>query len=409
MSPADKLIDYDKALGTILSHVRKVGTRRVELADARGAVLREDVHADRDQPPFNRSAMDGFAVRSGQVAVDRLFTVAGAVAAGAPIAEYPDDPASVLRIATGAAVPPGADAVIPIEQAQVESGDRSERVRFLVESVEPGHNIHARASDASTGQRLVAAGTGLGANHLAAAAAVGATQLEVSAEPRVALLTSGDEVMAPQTPTAQLQPQQIRNSNGPLLAGLLNALGASPIMNEHVPDEPEQTLDAAREAIGQSNLVITVGGVSVGQRDLLPWAWQRLGLEVVLHGVAIQPGKPLFVARDGNKLVLGLPGNPVSVLITAHLFVWPVIRAMLGQAADLPWLQVTLGNGVKAKRKRQVFRAARLNGQGIAEVIQWHGSGDLVHTVDADGFVRLPLIDAEAQAGQRVPFLPLIR
>ena len=409
MNRQSSLPDYDRALATILRHVQPLGSRRVELADAAGTILRRDVVADRDQPPFDRSTMDGFAVRSDEVRAGSTFDVAGVIAAGAAIATFPPERASVLRIATGAAVPEGADAVVPIEQARVEEVGEHERVRFTADSVEAGANIHGRGSDARAGSVVLEVGTRLGPNHLGVAASMGATCLEVAQVPRVTLLTTGDEVRPPRTPTAALEPQQIRSSNGPMMAVFLEAIGVPLLHHEHLPDEPEQTLAAAREAIGRSQLVLTVGGVSVGERDLLPWAWNRLTLEPVLHGVAIQPGKPLFVARDERKLVVGLPGNPVSVLATAHLFVWPIIRALLKQPADLPWRTVTLARAIRARSDRQVFRSARLGGDGRAEVIEWHGSGDLVHTASADGLVRLPLIDGTVEAAAQVPFLAMVQ
>ena len=153
--------------------------------------------------------------------------------------------------------------------------------------------------------------------------------------------------------------------------------------------------------------------MSVGQRDFLPDAWRRLGLTTILHGIAIQPGKPVLACRweepDGNKLVLGLPGNPVSVLATAHLFVRPVLGAMLTAGRDraLPWRTVRLAEPVKAKASRQVFRAAKLLDADRAQVIQWHGSGDLAHTAEADGFVRLPLTDDPVPADTKVSYLAM--
>lgn len=409
MKRSRSLPTYDQALATILDHVQPLGARQVNLPEALGTVLDRDVIADRDQPPFDRSSVDGFAVEGPKIAPDRIYRVSGTISAGAPVIPFPGDPASVLRIATGAVVPDGANAVIPIELSRVEQVRGHEIVRFTVDSVKAGANIHCRGIDAPAGSVVLERGTRLGPHHMGIAATMGVTHLEVSRVPRVTLLTTGDEVRPPATPTTALEPQQIRSSNGPLLASLLKALGVPLLHHEHLPDEPEQTLTAAREAIGRSHLVITVGGVSVGERDLLPWAWNRLALEPVLHGVAIQPGKPLFVARDANKLVVGLPGNPVSVLVTAHLFVWPIIRAMQKQPAGLPWRTVTMSHNTAARNDRQLFRSTRIGQDGRAEVIEWHGSGDLVHTASAHGFVRLPLIEKGVEAGEQVPFLPMVQ
>lgn len=407
---------YDQALAQILEHAPTLAAEQATLDDALGRMLLEDMTADRDQPPFDRSAMDGFAVRAREVKRGRSFPVKGSVAAGGASASFqtPMPDVAVLRIATGAPAPAGADAVVPIERCRVEGDGDDEQVTFEVDDVEPWDNIHRRATDASAGQTVLRSGTRLAAHHIGIAAAVGAVALRVTQRPRVSLITTGDEVLDCKTPTDALGPQQIRNSNGPMLAALLRTLGVGLLHHEHVPDDPEQTLCAAREALSRSHLVLTVGGVSVGQRDFLPGAWRHLGLATILHGIAIQPGKPVLACRweepDGNKLVLGLPGNPVSVLATAHLFVRPVLRAMLtaGRDAALPWRSVRLVESVKAKANRLVFRAAKLLDGDRAQVIQWHGSGDLAHTAEADGFVRLPLTDDPVAAGTEVLYLSIV-
>lgn len=403
-----KLPRYEPSLEAILKHIDVLAPCQVPLHQALGRVLRSKVTADRDQPPFDRAAMDGFAVRSWQVRPGQSFVVTGTIAAGAPLVAYPDDPGQVMRIATGSPVPAGADAVVPNELAKVRT-DSAEQVQFTVDSVQNGDNVHRRGSDATAGQSVVDYGTQLGPHHIGIAASVGATQLEVAEVPKVTLLTSGDEVRPADTSSQCLAPQQIRNSNGPMLRAFFAALGVPNPHYEHLPDEPEPTLDRARAAALRSQLVVTVGGVSAGHRDLLPWAWQQLGLETVLHGVAIQPGKPLFVAIGDGVMVVGLPGNPVSVLATAHLFVWPALRKMLGLASDLPWRQLALAGSVKATARRQLFRAAQSLTDGTAAVIDWHGSGDLIHTAEADGFVRLPLFDGLVNRSTQVPFLPLVR
>lgn len=396
------LPSYDEALARILPHAPPLGEEAVALTSARGRVLRREVAADRDQPPFDRAAMDGFAVRSVEIVAGKIFSIRGGTAAGAKPQTM--IAGAVQRIATGAPLPAGADAVIQIEKSQV----RGEEVSFEVQTCSPWMNVHRRASDARAGQVVIPAGTRLGPPHIGIAAAVGAGQLTVAQRPRITLLTSGDEVRPPETCADNLEPQQIRNSNGPMLRAFLEALGLELLAHVHIPDEPEQTLAAAREALSRSHLVVTVGGVSAGQRDFLPEAVQRLGLEQVVYGVAIQPGKPVLAMRDDCKLVLGLPGNPVSVWATAHLFLWPILQRMLhGRDVPLPWRRVTLAQAVNGSAGREVFRAARWNRCGQAEIITWHGSGDLMHTTSGEGFVRLPLAD-EAPAGTPVDYLPWI-
>ncbi|MBI1338443.1 MAG: molybdopterin molybdenumtransferase MoeA [Phycisphaera sp.] len=400
---------YDEALARVLARVERLSPARVGLNDALGCVLSADVVADRDQPPFDRSAMDGFALRSGDWEAGATWRIAGDIAAGAQPTGFTGElpKGCTARIATGAPLPDGADVVVPIEQSVVE-GDR---VSFLVDSMPAWCNVHRRASDAKRGQLVMTRGTRLRPQQVGIGAAVGVCEAEVVPKPRVSLVTTGDEVVDPRTPTDQLKPSQIRNSNSPMVRALLAEMGIGLQSHTHVPDEPEATLAACREALSHSHLVITVGGVSVGQRDYLPSCWQRLGMETILQGVAIQPGRPVLAVVppewDDPKLVLGLPGNPVSVLATFHLFVWPVVRRMMGLDPALAWREVTLGHAVKATSKRQVFRFATLDSTGQAQVIPWQGSGDLMHTATATGLVRLPQQD-DVPGHTRVPWLGLI-
>ncbi len=409
--PTRPLPSYDEALREVLKHVSTLGDERVPLGGALDRVLSQDIVADRDQPPFDRSAMDGYAVRSGEVTADSSHKVVATIPAGAAPDPSHDLSRGVARIATGSSVPGAYDAVIPVEQAQEDQDGN--HVRFSIEQVKPGACIHQRGADAKAGQVLIASGTMLGPRHVGIAASVGAVDIPVIRKPSVSLVTTGDEVRPPATPTDGLTPQQIRNSNGPMIDALLRGLGVELMDHVHVVDDEQATLAAAREALGKSDLVVTVGGISAGRRDFLPWAWGELGLDTIVKGVAIQPGKPVFVAQpkdEPGKLVVGLPGNPVSVLATAHLFVWPVIRAMVGLPPALPWRRVWLSQETQPNPRREVFRSVRLIGdtRDQVEVIHWHGSGDLAHTSQADGFVRLPAQAEPLQPGTAVRFLPMI-
>ncbi len=409
--PTHPLPSYDDALDLVLQQVTRVAEENVPLGGALDRVLCRDIIADRDQPPFDRSAMDGYAVRSSEVTAGSSHPITATIAAGAEPVPSSDLAGGFARIATGAAVPGEYDAVIPLEQAQEDKDGR--HVSFSVDGANAGACIHNRGADAQAGQVLISAGTPLGPRHIGIAAAVGSVDIPVVRKPCVSLITTGDEVRPPATPTDGLAPQQIRNSNGPMIDALLRNLGVELMDHVHVADDKQATLAAAQEALGKSDLVITVGGISVGRRDYLPWAWGELGLQTVVKGVAIQPGKPVFVAQpaDGSgKLVIGLPGNPVSVLATAHLFVWPVIRAMVGLPPALPWRRAWLSQEALPSPRREVFRSVRLIGdtRDQVEVIRWHGSGDLAHTSQADGFVRLPAQAEPLQPGDAVRLLPMI-
>ena len=406
-----KLLTYDEALAIVLTRVTPLHPQSVRLEDATGRVLREDIRTDRDLPPFDRATMDGFAVHSKKVRPGVQFQITASLRAG----QSPRLPRTdgVMRIATGAVIPEGYDAVIPVEQAEI-STNKNESVRFCTGRVEPGLNIHRRGADASNGHIIVPTGVRLRSPQIGLAASVGRHQLRISPEPRVTVLSTGDELQPLETPTHQLQPHQIRNSNGPMIAAFVQSLaGASPIQlhQDHAPDNPSSTRLAAERALSRSDLVLTTGGVGVSAHDLLASTWGQLGLVSVLHGVRIQPGKPLLVCQEhgGHVLVLGLPGNPVSALVTAHLFLWPVWRKMLGLNPKLPWRLIRLAGPAQPCVNREVFRAVKLVGpnRDRAAVIPWQGSGDLTHTVTSDGWIRLPQQARIIQPDATVPFLPL--
>lgn len=403
-----ELPSYQDALNRLLSICVPVETQMMPLESALGSTVSADLVTDRDQPPFNRSAMDGFAVRSSDIKSGCTLTITGTVAAGAsPICfQTPVQAGCAYRIATGAPVPVGADAVIPVELSYIDKGS-TPAVRFDLVSVTPGKNIHRQGADAKAGDCVIAAGTVLGPHHIGIAAATGNSLLPVYRKLRVTLLTTGDEVRPAQTTLDQLQPQHIRNSNGPMIVALLSRLGVDDVTYLHIEDEPQPTLVAAQSALQNSDMVITIGGVSVGQRDHLPATWQKLGVEPVIHGVAIQPGKPVFAAEKQGKIIMGLPGNPVSVLATSHLFLWPVVCRLLNR--PLPrWQNITLKSTVEAQESRERFRLVTCEGPN-AQLLTWQGSGDLMHTACADGFVWLKRGQRVCENGETVPFLPLIQ
>lgn len=441
------LPSYDEALAMALPAAHELSREKLHLYHTVGRVLGEDITADRDQPPFDRSAMDGFALRAEAWAAGKAFRIMGTVPAGGVLPAGLDiDPArDVVRIATGAAVPDMFDAVVQIEKAVVTEGDGGEAaVVFEVDAVKPWMKIHRRGADAAAGATVIRAGTLLGPHHVGIAAAAGAVKIEVRRRPRVVVLSSGDEVRPTGTPTDELGPQQIRDSNGPMLVALLGSMGCEVLRHDHVSDEAEAVVQACIRAATNADLVVTAGGVSVGQRDLFPATWPTLGYDTVLHGVKMQPGKPVFIARPPGlsatdftanpavappytAVVVGLPGNPVSVLATAHLFVWPMVRKMLGLdcphdnestggstcgigggvGGGLPWRRVWLASPVKPNPKREAFRAARFVGdtREQVEVVPWQGSGDLTHTAAAEGWVRLPAGEAKLSAGTGLSFL----
>jgi len=399
------LPDYEQALIEALRSVEiSSRTETVALQQAVGRVLAEPVLADRDLPPFNRAQMDGYAVRAADLERSKSIP-AGAVISAGTSGHVNIPPGHCARIATGAPVPDGLDTVI--EHERTDRGDLTGRsVTFNVDRVMKGQAIHWRGADARSGQSLIAAGIELHAAHIGIAAAVGCTSLVMKMPPRVTVLTSGDEVVDPSTPTRSLLDHQIRNSNGPMLIKFLQRFGAGSCWSVHVPDDRDATIAALSHSLESSDLVITVGGVSEGERDYFPTAYESCSVSLSLHGASIQPGKPVTVGRTSRGTVLvGLPGNPVSVLACSHLFVWPVVRRMMGITAPLPWRMVTLADGVKANPHRRAFRPAVLIDQQHAMVPSWAGSGDLAHTAATHGLLELPVQTEPVAKGASLRFL----
>jgi molybdopterin molybdotransferase len=399
------LPDYEQALRIALQGVQALNrTEQVELDTCGGRMLAESIVADRDLPPFNRAQMDGYAIRAADFKPDAQWHVAHSIAAGSS-----DDvnvaQGECVAIATGAPLPESLDTVI-----QHELSDRGDKagtatVRFTIQTIERGHAVHNRGADAKSGAELVPANTILGSQHIGIAAAVGCIAPTVRARPRVRVLTSGDEVVPPDTSAIHLATHQIRNSNGIMIAELLARFGAELSGTSHMRDEREATINAVRSAMAQSDLLITIGGVSAGDRDHFPAAFDACGIRPVLRGASIQPGRPIQIASNQKPVVVALPGNPVSALACACLFIWPIVRAMLGINTTLPWRTVTLAEPVKPNPHRRAFRPAILKSANEIVIPSWAGSGDLAHTASTHGLAELPVQSEAVAAGTQLRFL----
>jgi molybdopterin molybdotransferase len=399
------LPDYAHALTQALRALEGRGDVCVEsmaVGDCVDRVLAEPIIADRDLPPFNRAMMDGYALRSDDLDRGRPMLVVGEVPAGvAAVVNVPRD--ACVKIGTGAPLPAECDSVIPHEMS-----DRGNPVRFSIDHVQRGSAVHPHGADAKAGDVLVGAGTVINAHHLGIAAAVGARTLRVRAKPHAWVLTSGDEVVSPDGDAAPL-PHQIRNSNGVMVAALLRRFGALPLGASHVHDQREATVTAVCEALARSDLLVTVGGVSAGERDHFPAAFDSCSVHQFLAGASIQPGRPIVVGRAASArqtIVIALPGNPVSALACACLFIWPIVRGMLGLLPALPWREVELALEVNPNPHRRAFRPAIVEDDGRAVVPSWAGSGDLAHTAPTHGLVELPVQSETVPAGARLRFLP---
>lgn len=373
-------------------------------------VLAEDVVSTVDVPPHDNSAMDGYALRLSDWqqggGVGASLPQAQRIAAGQVGAELPAG--ACARIFTGAPIPSGADAVVMQEHTlRSPSTGGGEDVVTFAQPVQAGQNIRRRGEDIACGQVVLEAGRRLGAAALGVAASVGRAELSVFVPPRVGVLTTGDELVMPGRP---LPPGGIYNSNRHTLLGLVQACGAEPVDLGTVPDQLDATRAALREAAQSCELVITSGGVSVGEEDHLRQAVAAEG-NLDFWALAIKPGKPFVFGhlqrpKSGQALYMGLPGNPVASLVTFLLLARPVIGCLAGEGWRLPrsFLLPAAFQWLKPDKRREFLRA-RLNDEGMLELHPHQGSGVLSSAAWADGLIDLPA-QTLVQPGDRVRWLP---
>ena len=410
-------IDVDAAIARLLDTLtpeRPRTTIAVTDPDLLGHVLAEAIHADRDQPPFDRATMDGYALRFADLEAGRGLPVHGSISAGgARMADVPTG--RCVAIATGAAVPRALDTVV-----EHESTDRGDPLEVDSTGIREGRNIHRRGADATAGAVLVPAGTRIDAAVRAAAitggAAVGRGLVPIQAPPRVAVVSTGDELRAPEDPLdGDGDDVRIRDSNRPMLVDLVSdrsTFGGRVVDSRHLVDEPSAIADGLDAAARDADVVLTVGGVSAGVLDLVPGHWAARGWTTLVRGVRMQPGRPFsaWCSPDGRTLAVGLPGNPVSAFACLHILMRPWFDAFRGIRKASPARSLPLQAATKANSSRPVFRPARLvtdvrGGVGVA-IPRWRGSGDLVHLVGTTGLARLPVVDGEVPAGTPVEFHP---
>jgi len=397
------LLPVDEALNRILDGVEPLPHERVDLLAAAGRVLASDVVARLTQPPFNASAMDGYAVRAEDTAtIPAELTVIGEASAGGPF-DGSVGPRQAVRIFTGGSVPAGADAVV-IQEDTARSGARL----TVSEAVKPGANIRRAGSDFRAGETLLHAGRLLDASAITLAAAGGCAELDVRRRPRVAILATGDELVEPGT---ELRPGQIVSSNPYGLAALVRAFGGEPRLLGIAGD----TMDALRAKLtlgDDIDVLVTIGGASVGDRDLVKPALEARGMALDFWKVAMRPGKPMLFGRLDRGRVLGLPGNPLSCLITARIFLIPLLFALQGRTDDpLKEEAAVLGAGLEANGARQHYMRARLEpiagALPRATALLSQDSAHISALAGADALiVRAPSAPA-TEAGEIVRVLPL--
>ena len=418
------LLSYEEAARLIAGHAAELrsvspATERIALAQAGGRVLAQPIVADRDQPPFARSTRDGYACRAREACTHQPLAIAGASRAGDPPAG-PLPRGAAWEIMTGAPAPAEADAVMMVEHVEATGGVGSGTVRLLPpRQIAAGENIVGQGAQGRAGDELLSPGVRMQAAQIALAASCGYAQLEVFARPRVAILPTGDELV-PVEAVPRLG--QIRNSNGPMLAALVEAAGGELLLLPQIADT-DAALDEALTGARTADLIVFTGGVSAGKFDLVEPALARAGARFHFTGVRIQPGKPTVFAeipgstwspghsRGGAKYCMGLPGNPVSSAATFLLFAAPLLAALGGNREALPRFALAeLAGEVRVKRGLTRFLPAVCSfGAGgrvpEAALVSWQGSGDLTALGRSNCFLVVPEDAALLEPGAMVRIL----
>ena len=397
------VLSFEEARRVVESHARSISgpaSEQVDLLVAAGRVLAEGIVADRDIPPFPRSTRDGYAIRAQDLcSLPATFEMIAEIKAGENLEAIPARiaPGQTAAIMTGAPVPTGADAVVMVEYSACSDA----RVQ-ITKGVSSGENIVARGAEARQGSVLLDSGTRLRESAIALAASVGKASLCVYKRPRVAVLTTGDEIVdIDQTPG----PTQIRNSNSYSLAAQIQRAGGEPVMLPIAPDEPNQLRILIEQGLG-ADLLLMTGGVSMGRYDLVEQVLSEIEAEFFFTGAKIQPGRPVVFGRCNKSgagaparelahtYFFGLPGNPVSTMVTFELFARPVLEALAGQTPlALKFLHARLKSEIHIKPGLTRFLPAILSGEfadSAVELVSWQGSGDIAATARANCYAVIP-------------------
>src|SRR5713226_2778425 len=417
------ILSFEKARHLVEHHAAALHPRGKELVDllegtSAGQVLAEPVLADRHFPPFHRAMRDGYAVRAADLSqLPTTLDVIGEIKAGAGNKDIPELQAGqAATIMTGAPAPPGADAVVMVEHTTLQ-GDRVQ----ITKVVAAGDNIVPVGSEAKRGERLLSPGLRLDYGAIAVAASTGRSRLLVYRKPQVAVLATGDEIVDIDVPPGA---NQIRNSNSYSLAAQVQAAGGEPVLLPIAPDEPARLRELIADGL-EADLLLLAGGVSMGKYDLVEQVLAEFQAEFLFTGVQIQPGKPAVFGRApcgrgrlareevaspaSDLYFFGLPGNPVSTMVTFELFARPVIEALAGMTArKLAFLNARLKSEIKTRTGLKRFLPAILSGefeQTEVELARWQGSGDVATMVRANCYIVIPPDRERIAAGEGVPVL----
>jgi len=375
-------------------------TEAVALDRSVGRILRQPVHAERDQPPFDRVMMDGIAIRfaefeSGQ----RKFRIQSRQHAGDPAQTL--EAGHCIEIMTGACLPGGADCIVPVERITVSDGTAEIEAGYEATSRQ---HIHARGSDHKKGTQLLRPGTRIAPADIAIIASAGLTEVEVSRPPVIRVISTGNELVAPGKP---IEAHQIRESNGPAVVALLNQHGYTNCERDHLVDDIEILETRIAKHLDEADVLILSGGVSMGKADFVPQVLQKLGVNVVFHKISQRPGRPMwFGIGPKQQAVFALPGNPVSTLVCCRHYVIPALAGAAGLTPGNP-LFAALAQDVAFRPKLTLFLPTRLvsNAAGtlLALPVHTNTSGDFASLSGTDGYVELALEDTFFGTGTAVP------
>lgn len=393
------LLSRTAALDRVLARVAALEAEEVSLADAAGRVPAEPALARVDLPPFDASAMDGFALRVEDV--PGTLRIVGRIAAGRP-ADRGLERGEAMAISTGGVIPAGADGVAPIEDVEAAENEVS-----VPEAISGGAHLRPRGGDLARGELVVPAGVRLGAVHLGALAAAGVKSVCCHRRPRVAVAVTGSELRAPGD---ALRHGEIYEANGLILTTQIRSAGGEPLLLPLVPDDPRATREAIARGL-ESDVLLTSGGVSVGSYDFVRESERELGVEELFWRVAVRPGKPISFGIRGGTLVFGLPGNPVSALVGFELFVRPALLALQGLSDPLPPFRPgRLGREAPLVPGRESLLRGRVRVEGdfvLAEPLSGQESHMIARAASANALVLVPAGEGELAAGSPVSYLAL--
>ncbi|TGM05333.1 molybdopterin molybdotransferase MoeA [Leptospira jelokensis] len=395
------MIPYEEAIQLIGQEAKSFGTESVPLLEAYGRILAESVLADRDYPPFNRSAMDGFAIALKDFEANKEFVYERELHAGSTLTKLPEE--TVIRIMTGAPVPEGFDVVIKIEDTILSEHQNQKMVKFPIENVSLWQNIAKQGEDAIKSDPMLSVGTYLNLSEVSLLASLGTMDVTVFSLPKVKIISTGNEVVPfGVTPL----PHQIRDSNSVTISTFLKKWKITPIEISRVPDD----ISIIKNTIEQSldcDILILSGGVSMGEMDLVPSILKELGVETIFHKTAIKPGKPIWFGKKKKTIVFGLPGNPFSVQTCLRIFIDPFLRSCFSQKKEV-YLKFPISQTKKKKHSLTEFFPVRFttNEKTRLEAIAFNGSGDIKAGIFSDGLALFPSESKEILSESSIQFLP---